>query len=77
MMSWRKEEGIRSRKQVVVQLDITSVRTSSEERGLVQVRPSEVMVGEGASWMSMGADVSYFLGKLQSSPVREEGGGGV
>ena len=45
-MSWRREEGIRSREQVVAQLDVTcSVRTSSEERGLKQVRPSEVRFG--------------------------------
>ena len=45
-MIWRGEEGIRSREQVVARLDIASVRTSSEERGLKQVRPSEVGAGE-------------------------------
>ena len=34
-------------------LDVTSVRTSSEERGLKQVRPSEVRVGGGAFWMDI------------------------
>lgn len=33
-MSWRREEGIVSREQEVAWLDITSVRKSSEERGL-------------------------------------------
>ena len=33
-MSWRREEGIGSREQVVAWLDVTSVRASSEERGL-------------------------------------------
>ena len=47
-MFWRREEATGSREQVVAQLDITSVRTSSEERGLKQMRPSEVRVGGGA-----------------------------
>ena len=34
-------------------LDVTSMRTSSEERGLKQVRPSEVRVGEGAFWTGL------------------------
>ena len=33
---------------MVALLDVTSVRTSSEERGLKQVRPSGMMVGDGA-----------------------------
>ena len=43
-----KGGGNQSREQVVARLDVTSVRTSSEERGLKQVRPSEVRVGGGA-----------------------------
>ena len=31
---WRRGERIGSREQVVAQLDVTNVRTSSEERGL-------------------------------------------
>ena len=48
--------GIGSREQVVARLDVTSVRTSSEERGLKQVRPSEERVGEGAFWMGIGVN---------------------
>lgn len=55
-MSWRREEGIGSREQVVARLDVTSVRTSSEERGLKQVRPSEVRFGGGAFWMGIGVN---------------------
>jgi len=44
-MSWRREDGIGSRGQVVAWLDVTSLLTSSEERGLKQVRL--VGVGEG------------------------------
>ena len=50
----RKEEGIEV---MVARLDVTSVRTSSEERGLKQVRPTEVMViREGAYWMGIGVN---------------------
>ena len=55
-MSWRREEGFGSREWVLAWLDVTSVRTSSEERGLKQVRPSEVRVGEGAFWMGIGVN---------------------
>ena len=53
-MSWKREEGIGSREWVLARLDVTSVRTSSEERGLKQVRPSEVRVGEGVSGWALG-----------------------
>ena len=52
-MSWKREEGIESRQQVVAQLDVTSVRTSSEKRGLKQVRPSEMRVFGGAFWLGL------------------------
>ena len=38
---------------MVAWLGITGVRASSEERGLKQVRPSEVRIGEGAFWMGI------------------------
>ena len=69
-MFWRREEGIGSREQVVVRLDVTSGRTSSEERGLKQVRPSEVRAGGGAFWMSIGVNEELmsltFFAKVQS-----------
>ena len=37
-MFWRRGEGIRSREQILARLDINSLRTSSEEIGLKQVR---------------------------------------
>ena len=46
-MFWRREEGIWSREQLVAWLDVTSVKTSSEERGLKQVRLSKVRIGGG------------------------------
>ena len=55
-MFWRRGEGIGSRERVLARLDVTSVRTSSEERGLKQVRPSEVRAGGGAFWMGIRAN---------------------
>jgi len=46
-VSWRREDGIGSRGQVVVWLDVTSLLTSSEERGAKQVRLTGVGVGGG------------------------------
>ena len=45
--TWRREEGIGSRGQAVAWLDITSLWTSSEEREVKPVRPTEVGVGGG------------------------------
>ena len=41
---------------MVARLDITCVRTSSEEQGLKQLRPLEVMVEGGVFWMGMGVN---------------------
>ena len=41
---------------MVAQLNVTSVRTSSEESGLKQAGPSEVRVGGGAFWMGIGVN---------------------
>ena len=46
-MFWRREERIGSREQVVALLDVTSVKTSSEKRGLKQLKPSEERDGGG------------------------------
>jgi len=46
-MSWRKEDEIGSMGQVVAWLDVTSLLTSSEERGAKQVRLRGVGLGEG------------------------------
>jgi len=51
-MSWRREDGIGSREQVVAWLDVTSLLTSSEERGAKQVRLAGV--GEGGGRMAAG-----------------------
>lgn len=54
-MFWRRGEG--NQVKGTGGGTVRRVRTSSEGRGLKQVRPSEVRVGGGA-------DVVYFLGKV-------------
>jgi len=66
-MSWRREDGIGSRGQVVAWLDVTSLFTSSEERGLKQVRLGGV--GEGGGRKEAGAkeEVMSFTNVLQNT----------
>jgi len=56
-MSWRREDGIGSRGQVVAWLDSTRLLTSSEERGAKQVRLTGVGVGGGR--IAAGVKVKY------------------
>lgn len=44
-VTWKMEEGMGSKGRVVVWLNVTSLGTSSEERGAKEVRPTEVVVG--------------------------------
>jgi len=73
-MSWRREEGIGSREQVVVcVLDATSRLTSSEERGEAGKADREgCRVREDSSRGERGGDVLQRLCKVGYS----EGGGG-
>ena len=57
-LSWRREEGTGSRELVLAWLDVTSV-SISEERGLNQVKPSEVRV-EGGAFCKDYAGVTWF-----------------
>ena len=48
-MFWRREKGVGSKEQVVAWFDITS-----RERGLKQVKPSDMRIGGGTFWVGIG-----------------------
>ena len=58
---------------MVAQLDVTSVRTPSKERGMKQMRPSEVTVGGCAFWMGR-VGVNEELMSLSCKVISSEGG---
>lgn len=72
-IAWRREEGIGSRGQVVAWLDITSLQTSSEERGVEQVRPTKGGVrrrGWGSDTGQRGADVLNLFSRGRGILIR-------
>ena len=77
--AWRSEEGMGSRGQVVVWLDVTILLTSSEVRGIKWVI-TEVGIGGGRMVAEVKEELmsfTFWVKKVtNSSAVREEGGGG-